>query len=84
MTVRDIQHHLVSTLGTDLSHETISKVTDQVAEEVLAWQTRPLEARRFLAIVANWLFYPASHELCWGAVFEGEPGSGVELCGYVV
>jgi putative transposase len=43
MTVRDIQHHLVSTLGTELSHETISKITDQVAEEVLAWQRRPLE-----------------------------------------
>jgi transposase-like protein len=44
MTLRDIQHHLVSTIGTELSHETISKITDQVAEEVLAWQQRPLEA----------------------------------------
>ena len=44
MTVRDIQHHLVSTLGTELSHETISKITDEVLEEVLAWQRRPLEA----------------------------------------
>jgi transposase-like protein len=44
MTIRDIQHHLASTIGTDLSHETISKITDQVAEEVLAWQTRPLES----------------------------------------
>ncbi len=44
MTIRDIQHHLASTLGTDLSHETISKITEQVAEEILAWQTRPLEA----------------------------------------
>ena len=44
MTVRDIQHHLASTLGTELSHETISKVTEAVAEEVAAWQTRPLEA----------------------------------------
>ena len=44
MTVRDIQHHLANTIGTDLSHETISKITDQVADEVLAWQTRPLEA----------------------------------------
>jgi len=43
MTVRDIQHHLVSTLGTELSHETISKITDEVLEEVLAWQRRPLE-----------------------------------------
>jgi putative transposase len=44
MTVRDIQHHLLSTIGTELSHETISKITDQVADEVLAWQRRPLEA----------------------------------------
>jgi transposase-like protein len=44
MTVRDIAHHLVSTIGTELSHETISKVVDAVAEEVIAWQQRPLEA----------------------------------------
>lgn len=44
MTIRDIQHHLASTIGTELSHETISKVTDQIAEEVLIWQSRPLEA----------------------------------------
>ena len=44
MTVRDIEHHLATTLGTELSHETISKVTDAVTEEVTAWQTRPLEA----------------------------------------
>ena len=44
MTIRDIQHHLESTIGTELSHETISKVTDQVADEVLAWQHRSLEA----------------------------------------
>jgi len=44
MTIRDIQHHLASTLGTELSHETISKITDAVLEEVLAWQARPLEA----------------------------------------
>ena len=43
-TIRDTQHHLASTIGTDLSHKTIAKITDQVAEEVLTWQTRPLEA----------------------------------------
>jgi putative transposase len=43
MTVRDIQHHLARTIGTELSHETISKITDAVAEEVKAWQARPLE-----------------------------------------
>lgn len=44
MTIRDIQHHLAATLGTELSHETISNVTEAVADEVAAWQTRPLEA----------------------------------------
>lgn len=43
MTVRDIQAHLVRTIGTELSHDTISKITDAVLEEVLTWQTRPLE-----------------------------------------
>ena len=43
MTVRDIQHHLARTLGTDLSHDTISKITDAVLEEVKAWQNRPLD-----------------------------------------
>ncbi len=44
MTVRDIEHHLVSTIGTEISRETISKITDEVLDEVLAWQQRPVEA----------------------------------------
>ena len=44
MTVRDIRHHLAATLGTGLSHKTISNVTEAVAEEVKSWQARPLEA----------------------------------------
>ena len=37
-TVRDIQHYLARTLGTELSHDTISKITDEIAEEVKTWQ----------------------------------------------
>jgi putative transposase len=44
MTIRDIQAHLERTLGTELSHETISSITETVVEEVKAWQGRPLEA----------------------------------------
>lgn len=44
MTIRDIQHHLAATIGTDLSPETISNITDAVLDEVIAWQTRPLDA----------------------------------------
>jgi len=43
MTVRDIQAHLERTIGTELSHDTISKITDAVLDEVKAWQARPLE-----------------------------------------
>lgn len=43
MTVRDIGHHFAATLGTELSHETISNITEAVAEEVKEWQNRPLE-----------------------------------------
>lgn len=43
MTVRDIQHHLAKTLGTELSHETIANITDAVLDEVVEWQNRPLE-----------------------------------------
>ena len=43
MTLRDIQHHLVTTLGVDMSPDTISTITDAVLEEVLIWQNRQLE-----------------------------------------
>lgn len=43
MTIGDIQHHLLATLGTELSRETISKITDAVLEAVKEWQARPLE-----------------------------------------
>lgn len=32
------------TIGTELSHEMISNIVDEIADEVLAWQSRPLEA----------------------------------------
>lgn len=43
MSVRDILHHLEQVYGTQLSAETVSRITDQVLEEVRAWQTRPLD-----------------------------------------
>jgi len=43
MTIRDIEYHLAATIGTELSRETISKITDAVCEDILAWQHRPLD-----------------------------------------
>ncbi|ERS39525.1 hypothetical protein HMPREF1292_00985 [Corynebacterium sp. KPL1995] len=39
MTVRDICHHLSTTLGVDMSPDTISTITD----EVMVWQNRQLD-----------------------------------------
>jgi transposase-like protein len=43
MSVRDILHHLEQVYGTQLSAETVSRITDAVLEEVRAWQDRPLD-----------------------------------------
>jgi len=43
MTVRDTQAHLEEIYGVDVSPELISKITDAVLEERLAWQSRPLD-----------------------------------------
>ena len=43
MTVRDILHHLEQVYGTKMSHEQVSRITDQVLEEARAWQHRPLD-----------------------------------------
>src|SRR5881392_1774740 len=37
MTTGDIQAHLVKIYGTDISRETISKITDEIFEDMLAW-----------------------------------------------
>ena len=43
LTVREIQSHLEELYGTEVSPSLISSVTDAVADEVKAWQSRPLE-----------------------------------------
>jgi putative transposase len=49
MTTRDIQAHLAEVYGAEVSPALISNVTDVVAEEITAWQTRPLDS--FYAIM---------------------------------
>lgn len=43
MTIRDIQHHMATAMRVDISHETISAVTDAVLDEVMIWQNRQLD-----------------------------------------
>jgi putative transposase len=44
MSTREIQGHLEEIYGVEVSPTLISQVTDEVQEEVLQWQSRPLEA----------------------------------------
>ncbi|MDO9468105.1 MAG: IS256 family transposase [Thiobacillus sp.] len=43
MTVREIQSHLEEIYGTEISPSLISSITDAGADEVKAWQARPLD-----------------------------------------
>jgi putative transposase len=43
LTVGEIQAHLAEIYGTEISRETISKITDAVIEDMVAWQNRPLD-----------------------------------------
>lgn len=43
MTVREIQGYLLELYGTEVSPDLISTITDEVMEEVAAWQARALE-----------------------------------------
>jgi putative transposase len=44
LSVRDIQAHLQELYGTEISSELISRVTEAVREDIIAWQSRPLES----------------------------------------
>jgi putative transposase len=43
MTTRDISAHLAELYGVDIGRDTISRVTDAVLDDVIAWRSRPLE-----------------------------------------
>lgn len=53
MTTGDIQTHLAEIYDTEISRETISKITDQIVDDMTVWQHRPLEAAWIPVIVAN-------------------------------
>ena len=43
LTTGDIQAHLFEIYGTEVSRETISKITDVIVEDMIAWENRPLD-----------------------------------------
>ena len=43
LTTGEVQAHLAEVYGTEVSRETVSKITDRILEEMTEWMTRPLE-----------------------------------------
>ena len=43
LTTGEIQQHLEEIYGTQVSRETVSKITDQILPDMAAWQSRPLD-----------------------------------------
>ena len=43
MTTGEIEDHLFEIYGTDVSRDTISRITDQILDDMVAWQNRPLD-----------------------------------------
>ena len=53
MTTGDIQAHLLEIYGTEISRETISKITDAIVEDMALWQRRPLGAMTTMTRVSD-------------------------------
>jgi hypothetical protein len=71
MTVRDIGHHLQRTLGTELSHDTISKITPQRLAE-----------QHSIALGVRWFPIPADLpefdvRMLWHARLDADPGTAL-------
>jgi putative transposase len=88
LTTGEISAHFAEVYGASVSRETVSKITDQVLEEMTAWMCRPLDEGRVLANVANHLWCslsdPSLQGLLWCAVTQAEARSVVELGGDAV
>jgi transposase-like protein len=43
MTQGEVKEHLLEIYGTDVSKDTISRMTDQIVDDMKAWQSRPID-----------------------------------------
>jgi len=43
LTTGDIQQHLFEIYGTEVSRDTVSRITDEIVDDLVAWQSRPLD-----------------------------------------
>ena len=55
MTLGEIQAHLEQIYGTEISRETLSKITDAIVGDMVAWQNRPLD-RLYAVVLVDAIF----------------------------
>jgi hypothetical protein len=88
LTTGEISAHFHDIYSVSVSKETISRITDKVIAEMDEWVNRPLDARRFLTIVANnfgdYSTFPLLHERVRGLVVEARAGSVIEFGGDLI
>jgi transposase-like protein len=53
LTTDDIQAHLLEIYGTEISRDTISKITDTIVEDMGAWQNRPLDRHLYPVLLID-------------------------------
>jgi transposase-like protein len=53
LTTGEIQAHLAEIYDTEVSRETISKITDAVLPDMVAWQSRPLDRRVYPVLLID-------------------------------
>jgi transposase-like protein len=70
LTTGEVEAHLAEVYSTNISRETISKITDRVLDELADWQNRPLDRGQFQSVVAN-------HGVCVVVVNRARACSGV-------
>ena len=68
LTTGDIQAHLEEIYDTDISRETISRITDRIVDDMVAWQNRPLDSIYPVLLIDK------------GSGLAG--GESARLCGY--
>ena len=69
VSVRDIARHVRQTAGVDLSHDTISRVTDGALEQMREWQHRPLEPF-YPVLYIDALVAKVRDGTCWARIHD--------------
>src|SRR5690606_17267493 len=71
MSFRDISYHIKEMYDTDISHSTLSALTDRIIPEVKEWQSRSLE-RLYRIVWMDAMHYKVKedHRVVSGAVYN--------------